>query len=885
MQNRIRLKTVFFCSAFLFVLLAGPVHARTDARMKVLILNSYHKGFQWTDDQVASAKKGLEQRFEDLEIFVEYMDAKRIYNAAYLRSLKQFYGLKYKSIDLDAVITTDDIALSFMLDHHKDLFRNAPLSFCGVNNHKASVIKDRMPRISGVVEVLDITSTLDLALEMHPHTKQIAVVVDYTPTGLGQLRDIKAAASQYSNIGFRYLQGQNLSHEQLFDQLRSLPEQSIVLLAVWLRDKNEEYLSPAEGGRRIVQNAPGPVYGLIDMYFGHGIIGGQLLNSETHGRIAAEKAVQLIKGRKTSDVPIVRASTNPYMFDYEQVERWGIDRETLPQKSIIINQPFSFYKEYKGLIFILGIVFLALFTLVLFLSFNIVRRKRTERRLSTSEEKYRILVENANDAIYVTQDGKIKFKNPRTDELTGRSNAELIDQSFADTIHPEDREMVMDRHQRRLAGENLPSTYSFRIINKAGEVLWVELNTVRIRWEDRPASLNFIRNITEQKKLEDQLQQAQKMEAIGTLAGGIAHDFNNILSSVIGYTELSLDEVEKGSFLHSNLSEVMIAGNRAKNLVARILTLSRHEEQEKKPLPVAPLVKEALKMLRSTIPTSIDFREHISNENLIVHADPTQIHQVIMNLATNAVHAMADREGLLEVWLQPVRFDDSIEQKYVDIAPGHYVQITVSDTGCGIPAAHLDKIFEPYYTTKEKGHGTGLGLSVVHGIVKSHDGHVTVYSEPGRGAKFHVYLPLEEARFVGLPDYAAGPMPGGNEHILLVDDEPPIVKMQQQVLENLGYQTEARTSSIEALKAFQGSHRKFDLVITDMTMPQMTGEKLAQALKEISPDMPVILCTGFSERIEGREEELSIDGILMKPIAKQQMAETVRAVLDAGKKK
>ncbi|MGM0611618.1 MAG: PAS domain S-box protein [Thermodesulfobacteriota bacterium] len=393
--------------------------------------------------------------------------------------------------------------------------------------------------------------------------------------------------------------------------------------------------------------------------------------------------------------------------------------------------------------------------------------------------------------------------------------------------------------------------------------------------------LDKARQEQERKNLETQLQQAQKMEAIGTLAGGIAHDFNNILSSVLGFTELSLDQLESGTPLYSNLSEVMSAGMRAKALVKQILTLSRQERQVKKPVDVVPLLKEALKMLRSTVPASIEIRQNINKQNLIVHADPTQIHQVIMNLATNALHAMADMEGILEVGAQPINFD----REYMDLAAGMYVKISVSDTGVGIPDIVKGKIFEPYFTTKDQGHGTGLGLSVVHGIVKSHKGHISVYSEPGAGTVFYIYLPMAERHSVEMPDQKPAGLPTGNESILVVDDEVPIVKMHQQSLARLGYKTTARSSSVEALEAFRAWPDKYDLIITDMTMPQMTGEKLANAVKEIRPDIPVVLCTGFSERIEGREEELAIDGILMKPIAKQQMAETVRAVLDASKKK
>jgi signal transduction histidine kinase len=415
---------------------------------------------------------------------------------------------------------------------------------------------------------------------------------------------------------------------------------------------------------------------------------------------------------------------------------------------------------------------------------------------------------------------------------------------------------------------------------KGGRRVTVEIRTFPARIGHEDVILGIARDISKKKELEKQLRESQKMEAIGTLAGGIAHDFNNILSAVIGYTELALDDTERGTSLHAKLSEVLTAGNRAKDLVKQILAVSRHTEEVNKPIQINSLVREALKMLRSTIPASIAIRENIGAQPLIVHGDPTRIHQVMVNLATNAMYAMTDREGILEVGVEPISFDESTAHKYPDLSPGNYVRLTVSDTGVGIPEEILDKIFEPYFTTKEKGEGTGLGLSVVHGIVKSHKGHIKAYTEPGKGTAFHVYLPLAGSFSTDPSTRAAEPLPTGTESILLVDDEPPIVDMQQQRLEQLGYTVTARTGSLEALEAFRSSPGKFDLVITDMTMPHMTGDKLAYAVKQIRPDVPVILCTGFSEKVNGHEEDLAIDGFLMKPVDKAKMAKTVRKTLD-----
>jgi signal transduction histidine kinase/CheY-like chemotaxis protein len=382
-------------------------------------------------------------------------------------------------------------------------------------------------------------------------------------------------------------------------------------------------------------------------------------------------------------------------------------------------------------------------------------------------------------------------------------------------------------------------------------------------------------------KYERQLQQVLKIQAIGTLAGGIAHDFNNILFPIVGYTELTMDEVPEDSVAHNNLAEVLKAAHRAKGLVQQILTFSRQSGQERKPIKVQPIIKEALKLLRASIPASIEIIHKIDDDGRPVMGDATQIHQVIMNLCTNAYHAMQDKGGTLEVILSEVDigYEETIEK--IGMQPGKHLQLLVKDEGCGMDAAVLSRIFEPYYTTKEQGKGTGLGLSVIHGIVKNHRGDITVASLPGKGTTFKVYFPIIEDADIVTEFEPSNGAAKGSEHILLIDDEEQIVSMEQQMLENLGYQVTARTDSIEALSEFSKQPQNFDLVVTDMTMPHMTGDALAQKLLDIKPDIPVILCTGFNEDItEEKALAMGIQKFVMKPVIKNDLATTIRTVLD-----
>ena len=381
-------------------------------------------------------------------------------------------------------------------------------------------------------------------------------------------------------------------------------------------------------------------------------------------------------------------------------------------------------------------------------------------------------------------------------------------------------------------------------------------------------------------KVEQQLAQAQKMEAIGTLASGIAHDFNNILSAIMGYVELIVLDMSVNAKVLSQLEQVLKAAHRARELVAQILTFSRKQEQDRKPLDLAPLTKEALKLLRASLPTTVAIRSELDTGRNLVLANATQVHQVIMNLCTNAAHAMEESGGTLTVRLKPVELSEDPGATPYELAAGAYVELRVEDTGRGIKQTILPRIFDPYFTTKEKGKGTGMGLAVVHGIVKSHGGAIHVDSIVGKGTCISVVFPAT-AGVVKMPTEKTNNLPKGYESILLVDDEPFLVDLGYQMLSRLGYRVTCCTDSPEACDMVCRAPDRFDLVITDMTMPDMTGETLARRIMAVRNDLPVILCTGYSERIsEEKAGRLGISAFLMKPLTLGDLSRTVRTVLD-----
>jgi PAS domain S-box-containing protein len=382
-----------------------------------------------------------------------------------------------------------------------------------------------------------------------------------------------------------------------------------------------------------------------------------------------------------------------------------------------------------------------------------------------------------------------------------------------------------------------------------------------------------------QAQQEEQTRHAQKLEAIGTLAGGIAHDFNNILSAIVGYTDLTLHECSPHTRIWRNLQEVLIAGKRAKELVQQILTFSRNSDQQRQPLHLHLVVKEALKLLRASLPATITIYQDIAEDIGAVHADPTQMHQVLMNLCANAEYAMRQTGGLLMVRLDGMEVDEALATQHPALRPGLYVRLTVQDTGPGIAPEILERIFEPFFTTKEVGQGSGMGLAVVHGIINSHNGAIMVESVLGKGTTFAIYLPWINATGVEetLPEEVT---PNGKGTILFVDDENALAVWGQEILQHLGYDAVACTDSTQALEIFRRTPHGFDLVITDQTMPYMTGEVLAREMRQIRPDIPIILCTGFSHTIDAeRARAQGINAFLMKPLTACELGRTIQRVL------
>lgn len=508
-----------------------------------------------------------------------------------------------------------------------------------------------------------------------------------------------------------------------------------------------------------------------------------------------------------------------------------------------------------------------------------------------NERRLQLLLDNMPARIsYVNTEKRYVSVNQAYEKAFGLERKNIIGQHVRTVLGNTNYQNVADHMDTALSGKHDHFESVFTVAE--GEQQHVDINYVPDITPQGEVTGFYVLtlDVTEKKRaeneratLEKRLVQAQKMESLGTLAGGIAHDFNNILSPLLGFAELLKLEIPKDSPLFSYVEGILDAAMRSREMVKQILTFSRQAEKEILPIRLQPILKEALRLLRSSIPTTIEFQTDIDPKCGIVMADPTQIHQVIMNLATNAYHAMENTGGHLSVTLHAIEINPN-PITLGDLAPGQYARIRVCDTGCGIKKEILDKVFDPYFTTKEKNKGTGLGLSVVQGIVKSFQGDIRIHSEPGKGTEVRVYLPISKQHAVSSAGDIDKPVPEGHEHLLLVDDEKAILTVEEKMLSKLGYKVTAIGGSQEALKTFSEDPGKFDLVLTDMTMPSMTGIALSREMKKIRPDIPILLCSGFSDQINQENiQRLGIEGYIMKPVIRRDLAKAIRNALDIKK--
>ena len=902
---RILVKTTLIV---LFVLcLSNPFifASNVEKPKQVLLLFSYNFGMPWQQTAIDGIRSTFasDSRIKTV-LYAEYTGLIQTSDDLYVRKLQDLYRHKYANRKIDLVVSVGLASSNFMLRHGEEIFPGVPIVFASATTKGLEDITLK-PDVTGVIEDVDIKGTLNAALKLQPDTRLIAVISGSSEVDRFWEAKAREVFDRYEGgVKFAYLTG--LTMGDLLKKVVDLPEHTIIFYVLTIEDGDGKSFIPRDVVARISAKADAPVYGLWATFLGYGIVGGDLSSSRVMGEKAARLGLAVLQGEKASNIPVIKGA-NAYMFDWRQLKRWGIKEKNLPGGSIVRYKEISFWERYKWRIIGVAALLVLEGVLILVLAIQVTRRRRAEqalikandklaqeieesrkagKALQESNERYRTLIESVTDAIVIVDpDGKLTYLNPEYEKISGYPVEELIGRLFTELVPPEDRESTLERFRQGLSGEKTPIA-EISILHKDGSQVPVEINsTTLLDAEGKPVGrIAVVRDISERKRLEAHLLQRQRLESIGILAGGIAHDFDNILSIIMGFTDMAIREVPEKSSARQNLDRALTGIQRAADLVKQITAFSQQSMPARGPVLVSPIAEDVASLLRASLPETIEIRLDLQTGIGTVYADPTQIHQVLMNLCTNAAHAMREKGGILDVSLSEVEMDAAALAGLPEISPGDYLRMTVSDTGEGMSPEVLDLIFDPYFSTKERGEGAGLGLSVVHGIMKSHGGAITVRSKPRKGTTFHVYLPLLKHR--AEPEEQIGvyePLPGGNERILFVEDEEDMVFLVGQLLESLGYEVITRANGMDALSLFREQPDRFDLVITDMTLPGMTGERLAEQIKKIRHDTPIILCTGFGEDItEERARKMGIGEIILKPLVNIDLTKTIRKVLDNG---
>ena len=829
---------------------------------KILLLNSYHKGFLWTDEITRGVEMVLAEN--NVASHVDYMDTKRHSGRHHQDLLTDIFSLKHAAINYDAVIVSDNNAFNFFKQRGHEIFKDSPLIFCGVNNVDKKDLAG-LTRVTGINEMAQISKNISLISRIHPDCRTVLVITDNTPTGKRIQNQVRQMQKDNNTRKIKTELVYDITRHRLEEKLSQLPSDTIVLMTVFFQDSLGHFFPFKKGVHMITSASKVPVYGTWTFQMGHGIIGGYLISGFQQGRAAAEQAVRIVSGTPVEDIPAIMDTPHHLYFDYRKLCQFNIDLDQLPGEKKILYQPSSIYHKYKGLIWITAFVFIVLLVSLAAVSLAFFHARKARQQITASEKQLRLITGNMVDVITHTDENyKIVYASPSMEKIFGYSPGELIGKTIIECIHTDDIERLAKTILRARNQKKTSLLIRYRRQHAKGHFIWAE-SAVRLLYNDQGKSKGAVfairdisekkayedqllkfatvidqideevlitdpsgiiqyvnpslkqktgyadtdlvgktpsvfksnthdsafyrdmwarildkktwrgnitnknkngdlilynmsitpildvkqeisafaavkRDITEITRLEEQLRQSQKMEAIGTLASGIAHDFNNILSGIFAYVSLAEKHIQNPDKARGYMDQIDAGAKRAADLIQQILTFSRKKGSQKAPIQPGLIVKEAVKFLEASIPANITIDKNIATDSFVV-ADPSQIHQIVMNLGKNAVYAMKNSGGTLSILLTDIDISEIERLPGIELNQGPFVYLKIQDTGTGIAPKLLSRIFDPYFTTKSSGEGTGLGLAVVLGIVEEHNGYINVFSEPGKGTCFDLYFP------------------------------------------------------------------------------------------------------------------------------------------------
>ena len=887
----------------------------------IFVLHSYHQEYPWTkgeNDGFIQAL-GKDPQLAVQSIYTENLDSKRVpFTEEYQEFFFRYLRDKYRNFSPDLIFCSDDNALQFLLHYHNTLFPGVPVVFCGVNNLGLRYSLDPAHYV-GVYEKKELAPNIAFIIGLQPNLRDIYFLGDDSSTNEAiKVEAEKELGRLYPQLRYRFLSGKYLA--PLLAELKNLRQGALFLTTIGgFYDDRQNLLTLPTVLDALSATVKLPIISMEDVYVRRGVLGGYVTSGIAQGEVAASLAARILKGEPPLSVASVLESPNVYMFHNEALNRFDIPLSRLPANSIVLERPETFFHLYRKQI-AWALFFVVLQTLIIiFLIHTVGRRRQAEQALAAANEKLEARVVERTQALeqanirlqaeileHAMAEDKLRLQGEQLRAVVSSLPVVLwaVDNNGVFTLSTGKGLSKLGLSEGQVVGRSIYEQYSHNqgILDCVGQALagkscsnLVEEGGVAFESYYSPLINNgriegvigIAIDVTERSSLEEQLRQAQKMEALGTLAGGIAHDFNNILQGILGFADLTDRDLKDEALVRANLDEVVKGAQRGRDLVSQILTFSRKKAYTLAPLFPAPIIKETLKLLRASLPSSVTIREEIDAECGPILADPTGMHQLLMNLCTNALQAMANEEGVLTVSLSRKDLAAEALASGPSREPGPFVELMVRDTGQGINEAILGRIFDPFFTSKEVGKGTGLGLSVVHGIIDNFGGMIKVVSSPAQGSSFFAYFPIiaapvgeEEPEKPVAADFA----PPGSERILFVDDETSIVRLQKTTLERLGYQVTGLANSQEALELFRRAPQAYDLVITDQTMPELPGKKLAEELLKIRADIPIILCTGHSATISEKEAlRLGLKAFAMKPIDRKEMARMIREVLDQAR--